>query len=194
MPVTTVVCVCSARDVQQYVLGLVDQQGQSVGCPSELEARKYLVLCKGDVMTASQNVYAFRKSKVSSSSFNLVSSDTVLCLSLPLSLSPSLPLSIPPSLPLSLPLSLILKIEELQHKFKPYGDLKWKEAEHALSAFDMNVAKAACSIQCESLQPLYEFIFSEWTEVSATDMRNIKKRLKKDKDEPAKEVHEVMWL
>lgn len=42
----------------------------------------------------------------------------------------------------------------------------------------MSVERAACSIQCEMLQPLYEFIFSEWTEVPATDMKKIKDRLK----------------
>lgn len=57
-----------------------------------------------------------------------------------------------------------------------------------MSAFDMNVEKAACSIDCETLQPLYEFIFSEWTEVAVTDMKNIKARLKKDKEGEEKEV------
>lgn len=52
------------REVQQYVVGMVDQQGRNVGCPSELEARKYLVHTDGNVMTASHKVYAFRKKKV----------------------------------------------------------------------------------------------------------------------------------
>ena len=63
---TVVVCVCTAREVQQYVLSMVDQQGQSVGCPSELEARKHLVFSNGDVIIASHKLYAFRKKKVSS--------------------------------------------------------------------------------------------------------------------------------
>lgn len=58
----------------------------------------------------------------------------------------------------------------------------------ALSAFDMDVERAACSIDCEMLQPLYEFIFSEWTEVAATDMKNIKERLKREKEGEGREV------
>ena len=61
----------------------------------------------------------------------------------------------------------------------------------ALSAFDMNVEKAACSIDCEILEPLYGFIFSEWTEVAATDMKNIKGRLKKEKEGEGREVRVV---
>lgn len=58
--------VFSSRDVQQYVAGLVDGQGRSVGLPSDLEARKYLALNDGNVLTASHKIYAFRKKKVSS--------------------------------------------------------------------------------------------------------------------------------
>ena len=57
-----------------------------------------------------------------------------------------------------------------------------------LSVFDMNVEKAACSIQCEALHPLYEFIFSEWTDVPATDMKKIKERLKKGGGEQERKV------
>ena len=49
----------------------------------------------------------------------------------------------------------------------------------ALSAYDMDVDKACWSIQREALEPIYEFIFSEWTEVQQTDMKNIKEMLKK---------------
>lgn len=58
----------------------------------------------------------------------------------------------------------------------------------ALSAFDMDVEKAACSIDCEILEPLYEFIFTEWTQVAATDMKNIKRRLKEQKEGEGREV------
>jgi hypothetical protein len=74
----------------------------------------------------------------------------------------------------------------LQQKFRPHQELDWKPAVQALSAFDMNVEKAACSIQCDALKPLYDFIYSEWTEVAATDMKNIKERLKKGGGEEAK--------
>ena len=43
---------------------MVDQNGRSVGVPSDLETRKYLVLSGGDVMTAGREVYLFRKKKV----------------------------------------------------------------------------------------------------------------------------------
>lgn len=58
-------CSLSSREVQQYVAGLVDGQGRSVGIPSDLEARKYLALNDGNVLTASHKIYAFRKKKVS---------------------------------------------------------------------------------------------------------------------------------
>lgn len=44
---------------------MLDHDGRSVGCPSDLEARKYLVLNDGDVMAAGREVYNFRKKKVS---------------------------------------------------------------------------------------------------------------------------------
>ena len=67
-------------------------------------------------------------------------------------------------------------------------ELEWKGAVHALSAFDMDIDKAYWSIQCEVLEPMYEFIFSEWNHIAATDMQNIKKLLKKEKEGPGKEV------
>ena len=50
----------------------------------------------------------------------------------------------------------------------------------ALSAADMDVDKACSAIQCEGLQALYEFIFSDWKLVPATDMKSIKQILKKE--------------
>lgn len=52
------------REVQKYVMDMVDHDSRNVGCPSELEARKHLVLCGGNVMKASQKLYAYRKTKV----------------------------------------------------------------------------------------------------------------------------------
>ena len=46
-------------------MGMVDERGRTVGCPSDLEARKYLVLSDGNVMTAARKVYHFRREKVS---------------------------------------------------------------------------------------------------------------------------------
>ena len=81
-----------------------------------------------------------------------------------------------------------LQIEELQCKFRVHQQLDWEPAVLGLSVCDMDVERAVCSIQCETLQPLYEFIFSEWTQVPATDMKNIKKRLKNGEGEGAREV------
>ena len=149
------------REVQQYVVQLVGREGQKVGCPSQLEARKYLVLNKGDVIKASHSIFYHRKKKVQSQVLPLCEFSCLLTGS---------------------------QIEELQQKCKRYCELEWKAAEQALSAFDMDLEKAACSIQCEMLQPLYEFIFSEWTQVPATDMKNIKKRLKGGEDGSGREV------
>ena len=55
----------TAREVQQYVVGLVDKEGRTVGYPSELESRKHLVLANGNVMVASHKLYYERKKKVS---------------------------------------------------------------------------------------------------------------------------------
>lgn len=149
------------REVQDYVLGLVGPEGRRVGCPSPLEARKYLVLNKGDVMKASHSIFHYRKQKVGLS----LSSEVESFMS-----------------------SYCSQIEELQLKCKRYCELEWEAAKQALSAFDMDLEKAACAIQCETLQPLYEFIFSEWTQVPATDMKNIKKRLKGSEDGSGREV------
>ena len=54
-----------SRDLQEGVMGMVDERGRTVGCPSDLEARKYLVLSDGNVMTAARKVYHFRREKVS---------------------------------------------------------------------------------------------------------------------------------
>lgn len=81
------------------------------------------------------------------------------------------------------------QIEDLCRKFQPSATLQWDAAVAALSSADMDVDRAYCSIQCESLQPLYEFIFSDWNEVKATDMERIKKGLAKD--EADKELKEV---
>jgi E3 ubiquitin-protein ligase RNF31 len=138
----------SIREVQTCVLDMLDAEGRSVGCPTELEARKHLVLSRGDVISASEKVYNFRRKK----------------------------------------------IEELQLKLRPQCELDWESALLALAAFDMDVERAACSVQCEALQPLYEFIFSDWKDVQATDMKNIKKRLKHSKEEEAREANLRMLM
>ena len=60
-------CLCVItphREVQKYVYNMVGQDHQTVGCPSELEARKFLALSQGNVMTASHKIFANRREKV----------------------------------------------------------------------------------------------------------------------------------
>ena len=56
--------VACCRDLQQNVFHMLDKSGRSVGYPSDLEARKYLVLEDGDVDRASQKVLTYRRKKV----------------------------------------------------------------------------------------------------------------------------------
>ena len=59
-------------------------------------------------------------------------------------------------------------------------DLPWEGAMHALTASDMDVDEACWTVQCGELQPLYDYIFSEWSKVKKTDMEDIKELIKKD--------------
>lgn len=58
------------RELQQNVFNMVDVQGRTVGYPSELEARKYLVQAEGDLDHASHTVHKYRHGKVSHSCHN----------------------------------------------------------------------------------------------------------------------------
>ncbi len=59
--------------------------------------------------------------------------------------------------------------------------LEWKAAVTALSRNSMDVDSTCYAIQTERLQPLYEYIFSEYTAVAKTDMEEIKKIIKNKK-------------
>lgn len=59
-------------------------------------------------------------------------------------------------------------------------DLPWEAAMLALTASEMDVDEACWTVQCGELQPLYDYIFSEWNKVTKTDMEDIKKLIKRD--------------
>ena len=61
----------------------------------------------------------------------------------------------------------------------PMYPLTWEEAVQALARNEMNVDSACWAIQCDTLQPLYEYIFSEWNVVKQKDMEEIKGLIKK---------------
>ena len=71
-------------------------------------------------------------------------------------------------------------------------DLTWSIAVTALSANNMDVTTACCAIQCELLQPLYGYIFSEWSKVKQKDMEEIKELVKRTDVE--EEVSLLLWL
>lgn len=58
--------------------------------------------------------------------------------------------------------------------------LEWDQAVLALSRNSMDVEETCYAIQTEWLQPLYEYIFSEYTAVTKTDMEEIKKIIKNE--------------
>ena len=53
-------------------------------------------------------------------------------------------------------------------------ELKWDAAVQALSRNGMDVDETCYVLQSEWLQPLYEFIYSEYKKVAKTDMEEIK--------------------
>ena len=53
--------------------------------------------------------------------------------------------------------------------------LEWDSAVTALTRNGMDVDKTCLAIQTERLQPVYEYIFGEYTGVAKTDMEEIKK-------------------
>ena len=54
-------------------------------------------------------------------------------------------------------------------------ELEWNDAVIALSRNGMDVDKTCYAIQTEWLYPVYEYIFSEYTKVTKTDMEEVKK-------------------
>jgi len=116
-------------------------------------------------------------------------------LPLPSSLSsplPSPPISFPSS-PSPRPLPHP-QTEELLKKMShlPECKLTWEGAVRALTLNNMDVDTACWVIQCDTLQPLYESIFSEWQQVKQKDMEEIKELIKnKDFDQDVRREHKV---
>ena len=59
-------------------------------------------------------------------------------------------------------------------------ELDWNMAAMALHQNGMDVEETCYVIQSEWLQPLYEYIFSEYTAIAKTDMEEIKKIIKNE--------------
>lgn len=59
-------------------------------------------------------------------------------------------------------------------------ELEWDSAVLALSRNGMDVEETFYAIQTEWLQPLYEYVYSEYTGVAKTDMEEIKKIIKNE--------------
>lgn len=57
-------------------------------------------------------------------------------------------------------------------------ELEWDSAVLALSRNRMDIEETFYAIQTEWLQPLYEYVYSEYTGVAKTDMEEIKKIIK----------------
>ena len=58
--------------------------------------------------------------------------------------------------------------------------LGWDSAVMALSRNGMDVSSTFYAIQTEWLQPLYEYVYGEYTAVTKTDMEEIKKIIKSE--------------
>ena len=101
---------------------------------------------------------------------------------LSLSLYPHFSLHFSPSIPSSTPPFPHQQTEELLKRMShhPMYQLTWEGAVQALSRNEMNVDSACCAIQCDTLQPLYEYIFSEWNIVKQQDMEEMKGLIKKE--------------
>lgn len=107
------------------------------------------------------------------------------------SLTPSLVflpfLSLPRPLPHPQTEELLKKMSHL-----PECKLTWEGAVRALTLNNMDVDTACWVIQCDTLQPLYESIFSEFQQVKQKDMEEIKELIKnKDFDQDVRRGHKV---
>ena len=70
-------------------------------------------------------------------------------------------------------------------------NLTWEGAVRALTLNEMDVNAACWVIQCETLQPLYESIFTESIQVKQKDMEETKKLIKnKEFDQEVRREHQ----
>lgn len=85
--------------------------------------------------------------------------------------------------PVCSPLQVEALLEKVRYmkKVEPsLPNLDWDSAVMALSRNGMDVDATCYAIQSDWLQPLYEYIYSEYTAVAKTDMEEIKKIIKND--------------
>lgn len=77
--------------------------------------------------------------------------------------------------------ALVDKVTHMRGVEPSLPELTWSAAMTALSRNGMDVDSACYAIQTDWLQPLYEYIFSDYTAVAKTDMEEIKKIIKDEK-------------
>ena len=82
----------------------------------------------------------------------------------------------------------------LKQRDSSLPELDWDTAAEALSRNGMDVSATFYVIQTDWLEPLYDFIFSEFGDVKMTDMENIKKMItnKNDHDKYSPEVRKSL--
>lgn len=137
-----------SRNVQDLVQHKVTPNGRGVQRPSQSEARQRLIDAKGDQRMAADECFKLRVQKV-----------CCHCLTALLP-SSTQPLSLPPCLP---------QINDLLLKLPHQLEVTWDEAAQALSVADLDVNEAFYVVQCRRLQPLYDFIFSEYKQTDLMD-------------------------
>lgn len=73
------------------------------------------------------------------------------------------------------------KMQSIREVEPSLPELQWDNAVLALSRNGMDVKETFYALQTEWLQPLYEYVYSEYTGVTKTDMEEIKVIIKNEK-------------
>ena len=83
-------------------------------------------------------------------------------------------------------------MDSLKRRDPTLLELDWDTAAEALSRNGMDVSATFYVLQTDWLEPLYEFIFSEFTDAKQKDMENIKNMVtsKDDHEKYSPEVRE----
>ena len=73
------------------------------------------------------------------------------------------------------------KMQSVRRVEPSLPELEWDSAVLALSRNGMDVKETFYALQAEWLQPLYDYVYSEYTAVTKTDMEEIKVIIKNEK-------------
>ena len=72
---------------------------------------------------------------------------------------------------------------------QPHMAVTWAAAVSALCHNGMDVRASCWALQCEQLEPLYQFLFAEWSKVPQEEMKEIKELVKKEElEKPVREA------